>query len=60
MTYEIIMINGRIVCFGADEVRDYGESYAFYVDDEIVGEFKKNNIAGYIQVRRYDDTSCEG
>ena len=53
------MINGRIVCFGADEVRDYGESYAFYVDDEIVGEFKKNNIAGYIQVRRYDDTSCE-
>ena len=44
------MINGRIVCFDADEVRDYGESYAFFVDGEIVGEFKKNNIAGYIQV----------
>lgn len=48
MTYLIVMINGRCVSFEADEVGEEDGTYKFYLDEELVAEFDKKNIAGYI------------
>ena len=36
--------------FEAEEVCDEEETYKFYDDDEVVAEFSKKNIAGYVDL----------
>lgn len=48
--YQIIMINGRIIEFDADAVEDNMGFITFYLEGEAIGEFKKDNIAGYLAV----------
>jgi hypothetical protein len=50
MGYIVVMINGRYIQFEADRVQEYGDDYTFYLDGDVVAEFNKKNIAGYIQV----------
>lgn len=47
-SYQIIMINGRIIEFEADSVEDDMGFLTFLEDGEVIGEFKKDNIAGYL------------
>ena len=48
MFYQIVMINGRGVAFEADEVGEDDGTYKFYLNEELVAEFEKKNIAGYV------------
>lgn len=48
MLYQIVMINARIVGFEADEVETNENAYIFTVGDEVVAEFERKNIAGYV------------
>lgn len=48
MLYQIVMINARIVEFEADEVETNENAYIFTVGDEVVAEFERKNIAGYV------------
>ena len=50
MTYEIVLLTGKIIEFEADNCEEIDGGYVFYVDDEVVGEFDRRNIAGYIAV----------
>ena len=55
-SFQIIMINGRIIEFEADEVQDYGDGFLrFLYEGEVIGEFKKDNVAGYLAVRELED-----
>ena len=47
-TFEILFANGRGVAFDADEVEDDGEKYLFKTHGDVIAEFSKNMIAGYI------------
>lgn len=51
----VITVNGKYFDFDADEVKDYGGEYAFYLEGEIVAEFMKNNIAGYIMQEKEEE-----
>lgn len=53
--YQIIMINGRIIQFEADAVEDNMGFITFYLDGEEIGEFKKDNIAGYLAVGGFEE-----
>lgn len=55
----VITVNGKYFDFDADEVKDYGGEYAFYLEGEIVAEFMKNNIAGYIMNDHEEDEEEE-
>lgn len=46
--YEILSINGKIIVFYADEVVSDEDRHVFYLDGEIIGEFERKNIAGYV------------
>ena len=46
--YEILSINGKIIVFFADEVVSDNERHVFYLDGEVIGEFERKNIAGYV------------
>lgn len=55
-SFQIIMINGRIIEFAADEVQDCGDGFLqFFYEGEVIGEFKKDNVAGYLAVRELED-----
>ena len=55
-SFQIIMTNGRIIEFAADEVQDYGDGFLrFLCEGEVIGEFKKDNIAGYIAVGEFEN-----
>lgn len=54
----VITVNDKYFDFDADEVKDYGGEYAFYLDGVIVAEFMKNNIAGYI-MKNYEEEEEE-
>lgn len=41
------MINARVIAFVADEVEYEEGIYKFWMDGELVAEFKRDNIAGY-------------
>lgn len=45
--YLVVMMNAKMVSFIADEVEEEDGTYKFYLDGEIIGQFKKDNIAGY-------------
>ena len=49
------MINGRIIQFEADAVEDNMGFITFYLDGEEIGEFKKDNIAGYLAVGGFEE-----
>lgn len=55
----VITVNGKYFDFDADEVKDYGGEYAFYLEGEIVAEFMKNNIAGYIMQEKEEEEDEE-
>lgn len=44
-------LNGKGFVFDADEMTELDGVYTFYYDGEIVGEFKKDAIAGYFIMR---------
>ena len=46
--YQILSINGKIIVFFADEVESDEERHVFYLDGEVIGEFERRNIAGYV------------
>ncbi len=52
--YDIFLINGRSVMIAADRYEYEDGTYTFYLDDDCVGEFQKNNIAG-ISVIAFDE-----
>lgn len=41
------MMNAKMVSFIADEVEEEEGTYKFYLDGDVIGQFKKDNIAGY-------------
>lgn len=45
--YLVVMMNAKMVSFIADEVEEEEGTYKFYLDGEVIGQFKKDNIAGY-------------
>lgn len=47
LLYRVVMINARILEFKAEEVECEEGIYKFYLDGELVAEFKRDNIAGY-------------
>lgn len=48
MLYLIVTINGKQLAFYADEVESDGNTHRFLEGGEIVSEFERKNIAGYI------------
>ena len=46
--FEILSINGKIIVFFADNVESDDERHVFYLDGEVIGEFERKNIAGYV------------
>ena len=44
--YDVFLINGKSVMVMADRYEYEDGTYTFYDEDECVGEFQKNNIAG--------------
>lgn len=46
--YEILSINEKIIVFYADEVVSDEDRHVFYLDGEIIGEFERKSIAGYV------------
>ena len=53
--YLVTFINGKMVEFNADEMECEDGVYTFWLDGEVVAQFKRDNIAGYIVVRYEDD-----
>ena len=47
LLYRVVMINARILELEAEEVECEEGIYKFYLDGELVAEFKRDNIAGY-------------
>ena len=47
MIYQIVLINGRALLIEADEYECEDGVYKFYLNGEVVGEFLRNNIAGF-------------
>ena len=54
LLYNVVMINARVIAFEADEVAEEDGTYKFYLDEELIAEFEKKNIAGYF-VAEIDD-----
>ena len=55
MVYQIVLINGKIIEFLADEYEYENGEYTFYVGSEIVAQFQRNNIAGFYSLEIPDD-----
>lgn len=53
--YQVVTINGRIVQFEADMVESDEERHRFWYDTEVVAEFERKNIAGYIAAEIEED-----
>ena len=55
--YLVVLLNGKMVQFLGDEVELEEGTYRFFLDGEIIGEFKKDNIAGYFmqEMEEIDD-----
>lgn len=54
MVYQVVTITGRVIAFEADAVTDEDGTYMFWLDDEVVAQFEKGNIAGYVAVEKDD------
>lgn len=55
LLFAVVMINGKMVAFEADEVETTEEKYLFLSDGEIIGEFERKNIAGYFMEEVIED-----
>lgn len=53
--YQVYFINGRVVEFFAERLTIEDGVCNFMVEDEVVGEFKLDNIAGYLSVAEEED-----
>lgn len=49
LLFAVVMINGKMVVFEAEEVETIEDRYVFTSDGEIVAEFERKNIAGYFK-----------
>lgn len=54
INYCITFVNGKILRFEADNVEFEDGVYTFYLEGDVVAEFKRDNIAGYIVVEDDD------
>ena len=50
MIFTVFFINGKVTGFDADFVEEEDGTYKFYLDGELVAEFLKQNIAGYVMM----------
>lgn len=53
--YTIITLNGRAYQFYADELKECGDTWMFYYDDDLVAEFKKDALAGYFITTYFEE-----
>ena len=47
MIFQIVLINGKIIEFEADEWDFEDGTYTFLVGGEVMAQFQRNNIAGF-------------
>ena len=57
MVFEIWLINGRYIQLEADSYELEDGTYKFYLEEEIIAEYQKNNIAGFLILRYEDEDS---
>lgn len=55
MIYQIILINGKIIEFEAEEYEYEDGTYSFFYDGEVMAQFQRNNIAGFCKKEIADD-----
>lgn len=55
LLFAVVMINGKMVVFEADEVETTEEKYIFIMGEETIGEFERKNIAGYFTAEVIED-----
>ena len=55
MLFQVVMLNGRAAEFVADEVEVNEEEYIFTIGGDVVAEFERRNIAGYISGEEGED-----
>ena len=46
--YQVMFMNGKAVRFYADNCTDFDKQYVFYVNGDVIAEFTKDVIAGYM------------
>ena len=56
INYCIVFVNGKKLRFEADNLEFEDGVYTFYLEGDVVAEFKRDNIAGYIVVEDDDET----
>lgn len=59
LLFAVVMINGKVVAFEADEVASTEEKYIFLANGEAIGEFERRNVAGYFTERVEDDEKAD-
>lgn len=59
MVFQVFTINAKQIVFIADRVESDETKHVFYIDDEIIGEFQRNNIAGYMSCEEEEDEEDE-
>ena len=55
MGIQIVLINGRVIEFEADEIEYEDGTYFFTLEGKTVAQFQKNNIAGFYKVYLDDE-----
>lgn len=55
MIYQIVLINGKIIEFEAEEYEYEDGTYSFFYDGEVITQFQRNNIAGFCKMEIDED-----
>ena len=55
MIYQIVLINGKIIEFEAEDYEYEEGTYTFYYDGEVIAQFQRNNIAGFYRLEIEDE-----
>lgn len=55
LLYLVVMINGKNISFYADSVDSDESTHRFSFDGEVVAEFERRNIAGYVSVEEEEE-----
>ena len=58
MLIDIVLINGSMIQIACDRYMDYGDDVVVYFEEEVIGTFRKNNIAGFY-VESFDEEEDE-
>ena len=59
MIYQVVLINGKIIEFLAEEYEYEDGTYTFYVGGEVMAQFQRNNIAGFSCFEVEDDEEAD-